>query len=87
MAFEDCFDEGMYRIQNTPAVGGIQLQKLRQHLVKFCEQSPLVTMFVDSQGVEPEEITLEDFQKAFPFLGQGTLRGSMSSEGAKAVRR
>jgi phenylacetate-CoA ligase len=83
MAFEDYFDEKMYRMQNTPAVKEIQLQKLRKHLAKFYQQSPLVKMFIDSQGVEPEKITLEVFRQAFPLLGQGTLRGSMSSEGSK----
>jgi phenylacetate-coenzyme A ligase PaaK-like adenylate-forming protein len=83
MAFDDYFDEKLYRMQNTPEVQEIQLHKLRQHLTKFYHQSPLVKTFVDSQGVPPEKMTLEVFRQAFPLMGQDTMRGSMAAEGVK----
>lgn len=83
MAFDDYFDEKAYRMQNTPEVKEIQLQKLREHLGKFYSQSPVVKMFVDSKGVSPMEITFDIFREAFPLMGQETMRGSVASEGAK----
>ncbi|MEW6443916.1 MAG: phenylacetate--CoA ligase family protein [bacterium] len=83
MAFADYFDEKLYRIQNTPEVKQIQLEKLRRHLARFYQQSPAVRMFVDSQGIAPEKMTLEAFRLGFPLLGQGTLRGSVASEGSR----
>ncbi len=83
MAFDDYFDEKLYRMQNTPEVKEIQIHKLREHLTKFYNQSPLVKTFVDSQEVPPEKMTLEVFRKAFPLMGQETMRGSMASEGAQ----
>ena len=83
MAFDDYFDEKLYRIQNTPEVKELQLHKLRKHLTRFYTQSPAVKAFVDSQGVDPGKITLEEFRQAFPLMGQDTMRGSLSAEGAK----
>ena len=83
MAFDDYFDEKLYRMQNTPEVKEVQLHKLRQHLTKFYNQSPAVKAFVDSQGVAPDKITFEVFRQAFPLLGQDTMRGSVAAEGAK----
>ena len=75
MAFADYFDEKLYRMQNTPEVKDLQLEKLRKHLTKFYNQSPVVKAFVDSQGVTPEKITIEVFRQAFPLMGQDTMRG------------
>ena len=83
MAFDEYFDINLYLIQNTSEIKEIQLQKLRKHLTKFYAQSPLVKMFIDSQGLKPEKMTLDGFRKAFPLLGQETLRGSMPSESSK----
>ncbi len=82
MAFDDYFDERLYRLQNTEEIKEIQLAKLRQHLARFYQKSPMIKAFVDSQGIAPEKMTLEAFRKAFPLLGQDTMRGSMASEGA-----
>ena len=83
MAFDDYFDEKLYRMQNTPEVKEVQLHKLRQHLTSFYNQSPVVKAFIDSQGVAPEKITFEAFRQAFPLMGQDTMRGSVAAEGAK----
>ena len=83
MAFDDYFDEKLYRMQNTPEVKEVQLHKLRQHLTKFYNQSPVAKAFIDSQGVAPEKITFEVFRQAFPLMGQDTMRGSVAAEGAK----
>jgi phenylacetate-CoA ligase len=83
MAFEDYFDEKMYRIQNTPEVKEIQLHKLRKHLAASYNRSNMIKMFIDSQGVPPEKMTMEVFRQTFPIMGQSSVRESMSSNEAK----
>jgi phenylacetate-CoA ligase len=85
MAFKDYFDEKLYRMQNTPEVKELQLQKLRKHLTRFYNQSNMVKMFIDSQGVSPDKITLEAFRAAFPILGQRSQRESMPEGATKEL--
>ena len=82
MSFRKYFDEKMYRIQNTPEVRELQLRKLRKHLAEFCGRSPFFSMIIQSQGAQPDTITLEQFRASVPLMGQETARGGLGvSEG------
>lgn len=81
MAFKDFFDEKMYHLQNTGEIKDIQLAKLRRNINAYYQRSPFFKMLVDNQNLKPDSVTMEDFRKAFPLMGQETLRGSMPSEG------
>ncbi len=79
MAFEDYFQEDIYYRQNTPEMKDLQLRKLRERLQLFSESSPLVSMLVENMGLNPREITMEEYTEKVPVIRQRDAGGGTSS--------
>ncbi len=83
MAFRDYFQKELYSMQNSPEIRELQLRSLRERLQSFSERSPLINMIVENTGLNPQEVTLEQFSEAVPVLVQRDVGGS--SPGADIV--
>lgn len=78
MAFDDYFDEKMYKLQGTKEMKEIQREKLISRLNSEYNSNEFFRLYCGEKGIKDISAikTIEDFKKAFPSVGE--VRAAMA---------